>query len=95
MKFKSQDLLSFANEIFQKIGVSEQEAEIAATNLIAADLRGVDSHGIARLSGYIRLYEHNRVNASPNVKVVHETPSTAVIDGDAGLGLVLASLACL
>ena len=56
-------------------------------------VRGVDSHGVARLSGYVRLWEANRVNANPDIKIVHETPSTAVIDGDAGLGLVVAPYA--
>lgn len=54
---------------------------------------GVDSHGIARLSGYVRLWEAKRINAMPNIKVIHETPSTAVIDGDAGPGLVVAPFA--
>jgi L-2-hydroxycarboxylate dehydrogenase (NAD+) len=58
--------------------------------LLSADLRGIDSHGIARLTGYVRLWENKRVNACPEIKITHETPSTAVIDGDAGLGLVVA-----
>jgi L-2-hydroxycarboxylate dehydrogenase (NAD+) len=56
-------------------------------------MRGVDSHGIARLSGYIRLWETGRINANPDIRVVHETPSTAVVDGDKGLGLVVAPAA--
>jgi LDH2 family malate/lactate/ureidoglycolate dehydrogenase len=40
------------------------------------------------LVGYLRLYEKNRINSKPQISVVHETPSTAVVDGDAGLGLV-------
>jgi L-2-hydroxycarboxylate dehydrogenase (NAD+) len=58
--------------------------------LLNADLRGIDSHGLARLSGYVRLWEAKRINSTPNVQVVHETPSTAVVDGDGGLGLVVA-----
>jgi LDH2 family malate/lactate/ureidoglycolate dehydrogenase len=57
---------------------------------LSADLRGVDSHGIARLTGYVRLWEVGRINANPSIQIVHETPSTAVIDGDKGLGLVVA-----
>jgi LDH2 family malate/lactate/ureidoglycolate dehydrogenase len=48
---------------------------------------------VARLSGYVRLWEAKRVNAKPNVQLVHETPSTAVVDGDQGLGLVVAPIA--
>jgi LDH2 family malate/lactate/ureidoglycolate dehydrogenase len=61
--------------------------------LLAADLRGIDSHGVARLSGYVRLWEAKRVNAKPDVQLVHETPSTGVVDGDQGLGLVVAPIA--
>jgi L-2-hydroxycarboxylate dehydrogenase (NAD+) len=50
----------------------------------------VDSHGIARLSGYVRLWDAKRINACPEVKIIHETPSTATVDGDGGLGLVVA-----
>lgn len=56
-------------------------------------MRGIDSHGVARLSGYVRLWEAKRINAAPSIKIVHETPSTAVVDGDSGLGLVVAPFA--
>jgi len=75
------------------MGCTEANAEIAATSLLRADLRGVDSHGIARLSGYVRLWEAGRVNAKAEIRIIHETPSTAVVDGDAGLGLVVAPAA--
>lgn len=69
---------------------SDAHAVLAANALLSADLRGIDSHGIARLSGYVRLWEVKRVNATPTIQIVHETPSTAVLDGDQGLGLVVA-----
>ena len=83
-------LRSFAEQVFLKMGSNPEDATLAAKVLLSADLRGVDSHGIARLSGYIRLWEAARVNPNPQVKIVHETPSTATVDGDAGLGLVVA-----
>src|SRR6188768_2529779 len=83
-------LKEFALSIFKKIGCPDNEAVTATDVLLNADLRGIDSHGIARLSGYVRLWEAKRVNATPNVKIVHESPSTAVVDGDSGLGLVVA-----
>ncbi len=91
--FSYQQLVDFAIAVFLKIGSSEQDAHTAAKALIAADIRGIDSHGIARLSGYVRLWEAKRVNATPKIKIVHETPSTAVVDGDSGLGLVVAPFA--
>ena len=63
---------------------------VAADCLNQADLRGVDSHGVARLRGYVRLWELKRLNSTPDMKIMHETPSTAVLDGDLGLGLVTA-----
>lgn len=72
------------------MGCSQMHAETAAGALVSADLRGIDSHGVARLSGYIRLWEVGRVNSNPSIQIIHETPSTAVVDGDRGLGLVVA-----
>jgi L-2-hydroxycarboxylate dehydrogenase (NAD+) len=91
--FTFQHLSTFTKNIFLAIGCSEKEAIIATETLLSADLRGVDSHGVARLSGYVRLWEAQRVNAKPNIKIIHETPSTAVVNGDAGLGLVVAPYA--
>jgi LDH2 family malate/lactate/ureidoglycolate dehydrogenase len=83
-------LFQFTKEIFLSIGCPEEDAQLATEVLLSADLRGIDSHGVARLSGYVRLWEKERINAKPDIKVVHETPSTAVVDGDRGLGLVVA-----
>ena len=91
--FSYKQLFDFANTIFQKIGCSHEHAETATKALLSADLRGIDSHGIARLSGYVRLWEVKRVNATPAIRIIHETPSTAVVDGDSGLGLVVAPYA--
>ena len=87
-KYSFDRLHEFAVNLFIKIGCPNDQAIEAANVLLSADLRGVDSHGVARLVGYLRLYEKNRINPHPQLSVVHETPSTAVVDGDAGLGLV-------
>ncbi len=92
-KFSYQNLFSFSKEVFLKIGCNENDAKIAASSLLSADMRGVDSHGVARLSGYVRLWEVKRINPVPQIKIVHESPSTAVVDGDSGLGLVVAPYA--
>jgi L-2-hydroxycarboxylate dehydrogenase (NAD+) len=88
--FSYHSLLEFSTTVFQKMGCPPEDAKLAAEVLLSADLRGVDSHGVARLSGYVRLWEAGRINPCPNIRIVHETPSTAVVDGDAGLGLVVA-----
>ncbi|MDE3212597.1 MAG: Ldh family oxidoreductase [Bacteroidota bacterium] len=87
--YSYQCLLDFSREIFLKMGCNPKDAETAAHSLLIADLRGVDSHGVARLSGYVRLWEAGRIQSSPYVRIVHESPSTAVVDGDRGLGLVV------
>ncbi len=92
-KFSYSSLFNLSKEVFQKIGCSEAHADTAAKALLSADIRGIDSHGVARLSGYVRLWEVQRVNATPGIKIIHESPSTAVVDGDSGLGLVVAPFA--
>jgi LDH2 family malate/lactate/ureidoglycolate dehydrogenase len=77
-KFSYEHLFSFAKNIFIKIGCSKQDAEVAATSLLSADLQGVDSHGVARLTGYVRLWEVKRINPKPRIKIIHETAITLV-----------------
>jgi L-2-hydroxycarboxylate dehydrogenase (NAD+) len=86
-------LLDFTIEIFRRLGCPEEDARTAAAALVSADLRGIDSHGVARLVGYVRLKEAGRANPRPVLRILHETPSTAVVDGDSGLGLVVAPYA--
>lgn len=87
------ELFSYSKNTFLKIGCNTADAETATRSLLSADLRGIDSHGIARLPGYVRLWEVKRINASPNIAITHETASTAVVNGDSGLGLVVAPYA--
>lgn len=82
-------LYAFTSAVFERCGMSKEDAAQAADVLVLADLRGIDSHGVARLSGYVRLHEKDRANMQPQWKVIHETPSTATIDADGGLGLVV------
>ena len=91
--FSYQHLFSFTKNVFLAIGCSDEHATTATTTLLSADVRGIDSHGVARLSGYVRLWEAKRINAKPDIKIIHESPSTAVVDGDSGLGLVVAPFA--
>lgn len=86
-------LFEFTKEVFTNMGCSIPDAQKASEVLLSADLSGIDSHGVARLVGYVRLWEAGRINPDPKIKIVHQTPSTAVVDGDAGLGLVVAPFA--
>lgn len=91
--FTYEQLKKFSLQVFTKMGCTQEDAQLATEVLLSADLRGIDSHGMARLSGYVRLWEAKRINATPHVKISYETPSTAVVDGDSGLGLVVAPYA--
>ncbi|WP_342645952.1 Ldh family oxidoreductase [Mucilaginibacter sp. CSA2-8R] len=91
--FPEVTLRKFTHDVFIAIGCTEEHAQLATDVLLKSDLRGIDSHGVARLSGYVRLWEKQRINATPNIQIVHETPTTATVDGDAGLGLVVAPFA--
>lgn len=84
------ELRRFTQQVFLAMGCPRDDASLAADVLISADLRGIDSHGVARLPGYVRLWQRKRINATPDITTVWETPTTATVDGDAGLGLVVA-----
>jgi LDH2 family malate/lactate/ureidoglycolate dehydrogenase len=88
--YSESDLRIFSKDLFKAIGCSIQDAELATDVLISADLRGIDSHGLARLSGYVRLYEAGRINTQPNIKIVREKKGNFTLDADAALGLVSA-----
>jgi LDH2 family malate/lactate/ureidoglycolate dehydrogenase len=61
-------LRSFTKNIFRPMGCSNTDATKAADVLLQADdLRGIDSHGVARLVGYVRLCEKKRINAGPDI----------------------------
>ena len=90
MNYEYDKIWEFTKEVFLKMGCPTDDAKLASDVLVSADLRGIDSHGVARLIGYVRLWDAERINPTPDIKIVHETPSTAVVDGDAGLGLVVA-----
>jgi L-2-hydroxycarboxylate dehydrogenase (NAD+) len=86
-------LQTFVKQVFRRAGMSEKHAADAAIVLLAADLRGIDSHGIARLSGYMRLVDKKRINPNPRLRIIHESLSTATVDADAAIGLVAAPYA--
>ena len=93
MIYSAEQLKTFVKNAFLAAGASEEHALLTSEALLAADLRGVDSHGVARLSGYIRLWQQQRLNMQPNIQLEHETPSTAVVNGDMGAGLIVAQRA--
>ena len=84
-------LFEFTRNVFMKMGCSEQDAVKIADVFMAAELRGLPSHGMIRIKDYYQLWKANRINVNPNIRLVHETPSTAVVDGDRAVGMVAAT----
>jgi len=74
-------------------GMPEDNAEATADILSWADLHGVDSHGISMLPGYDRLRRNGRANMEARPRIIKETPVSALVDGDGGLGHVPARFA--
>src|SRR5712691_11539406 len=87
--FPIEALCEFSTRMFLHFGVPKVDAAQAAEVLAAADLRGIDSHGVARLHSSFDMLTLRRINPLPEIKVLRSTPSTATIDGDNGLGLVV------
>jgi LDH2 family malate/lactate/ureidoglycolate dehydrogenase len=87
--FPSEYLKEFSAQVFMHFGVPEKDARQAADVLARSDLRGIDSHGVARLHTYFDMLEMGRINPKPKIKIVREKKSVATVDGDNGLGLVV------
>ncbi len=80
-------LKTFVATVFEKVGVSEEDAAIAADVLVAADLRGIESHGVARLqSHYVDRIRQGIVSPSSEAKTIRETETSVLIDAGNGLG---------
>lgn len=87
--FPIERLREFSTRVLEWCGVPDEDARLAADVLATADLRGIDTHGVARLAQYVEMFQRGWINPRPEVRVVRETPSTATVDGDNGLGLVV------
>jgi LDH2 family malate/lactate/ureidoglycolate dehydrogenase len=85
-RYPLSELRAFAAAVFESFGVPGVDAEVAAARVLDADVRGVSTHGIARLPSYARRFDCGGYNVRPRIAVVTETPATALVDGDNGLG---------
>jgi len=86
-------LKTFTKNVFMKVGVPEEDALTAAEVLVAADMRGVSSHGVARLDIYVKRILAGVVNTKPRITVVKDSGPLALVDGDNGLGFVVGTKA--
>jgi LDH2 family malate/lactate/ureidoglycolate dehydrogenase len=80
------DLADFCVRVFEKVGVPPRDARITTDVLVQANLRGIDSHGVARLARYVNGLRDGVMIARPEEKIVVETPTTITLDAGAGLG---------
>lgn len=86
-------LEAFTAACLEKLGVGSADARLVAETLVAANLRGVDSHGVVRLPHYATRLRNGTVNARPSITARRTGPSTALVEGDAGMGQLVAARA--
>jgi LDH2 family malate/lactate/ureidoglycolate dehydrogenase len=87
--FDAGSLQAFCEEVFLSCGMAQEDAAIVADSLVQANLRGVESHGVARVGIYVKRLKMGLVNPRPNVEVVRESAGTLLVDGDNGMGQVV------
>ena len=85
-RFPVAAMLAFTRDALLAHGVPAADAELAAKQMIEADLTGFDAHGIMRLGNYCNWIKSGRVNPKANIKVLQRSPATALVDGDDGIG---------
>ena len=76
-------------DVFIHLGVPEDEAALCSEVLIKSDLRGIESHGIGRLKMYYDRIQNGQHRAITNIEIVKESPTTALIDGNHGMGMII------
>lgn len=86
VRVQAAPLRTFCLRVFETLDVPPDDAAVTAENLVLADLRGISSHGVARLRRYVNGLRDGMMMARPNIDVVYETTTTALIDGGGGLG---------
>ncbi|MFD1606958.1 Ldh family oxidoreductase [Oceanobacillus luteolus] len=86
MKIAANNLKRFCEEILKKNSIPTEEAEVIADSLVDANMIGVDSHGVTRLSLYLRRTEEGIVNRNTNLEIIRETETTALYDANNGWG---------
>jgi LDH2 family malate/lactate/ureidoglycolate dehydrogenase len=93
VRFGLDRLHRFVVDALSAVDILPDHAEISATRLLEADLRGRGGHGLIRLPQYIPRIEAGGINRRPIVEVIRETAVSALVDGDNGLGQVVMSRA--
>jgi len=92
-RIKAEVLRAWCVEAFEKAGVPPEDARTAADIQVEADLRGTHSHGSFAIVGYIGRIKQGGTRAKPEIKIIKESPAHALVDGDWGLGQIVATRA--
>src|SRR3989442_14420462 len=87
---RSDRLRALIARLFAARGVPGADAETMAEVLVEADLRGVESHGSTRVAGYCSMIRRGLLNPKPDVRVVRDTPTLAMLEGDGASGIIVA-----
>ncbi|HEU5112909.1 MAG TPA: Ldh family oxidoreductase [Acidimicrobiia bacterium] len=93
MRFAFERLVAFSRDVLVALDVPPDHAEVTARRLLEADLRGRTGHGLIRIPQYVSRIEAGGINLRPEITVPRETPVSALVDGDNGLGQVVMTLA--
>ena len=90
VRVREEPLRETVAAVFRKMGVSAEDSALATDVLVKADMRGVETHGVSNmLRAYVSGYGGGELNNDPNWRITRETPATANIDSDRGLGIIV------
>lgn len=92
-RFTAEALTEYARAIFLSAGLREADAALVAGDLVKANLRGVDSHGVSRIPMYLERLRRGLVNPRPNVTLTKVAGAVAHVDGDNGMGFIASDAA--
>ena len=93
IRVDGKELQAFTRAVFERAGLPRRDAAIEAEVLVWANLRGVDSHGVQRVAGYVHSVEAGFYNPRPDIRVERETPATLLIEADRAFGPVVTTFA--
>jgi len=89
-RFAPQTLRDFSSNVFRAAGLRADDADVVARDLVKANLRGLDSHGVSRMPMYVHRINKGLVNPAPKILVEDKTAAVALVDGDNGMGFLAA-----
>ena len=86
LRLPMSELLAFVEAALREAGMETLDARILASSLVQADATGVATHGVNRLPAYVAQLQSGQVNSRPEEKLLHESPTSMLVDADAGFG---------